>query len=54
MMGEEDNAFIRMVTSVTNLAQMNANFTMINKLNEIFIRKQNKFPFLINLNNLTE
>lgn len=35
MMGEEDNAFIRMVTSVTNLAQMNANFTMINKLNEI-------------------
>jgi len=35
MMGEEDNAFIRMVTSVTNLAQMNANFTMINKLNEL-------------------
>lgn len=35
MMGEEDNAYVRMVTSVTNIAQMNANFTMIYKLNEI-------------------
>ena len=35
MMGEEDNPYIRMVTSVTNIAQMNANFTMINKFNEI-------------------
>jgi len=35
MMGEEDNPFIRMVTSVTNVAEMTSNFTLIDKLNEV-------------------
>ena len=35
MMGEEDNPFVRMVTTVTNVAEMNSNFTLIEKLNEV-------------------